>query len=471
VILSEGAERLSDAAVKAVKNYVLSGGRLYVFGGSNSLVVNDPRWSDLMPISDARPQQAPPGFSFDNTVVPSAKERRLAYKSEGPMSWLTGTRKQGVKELRSGERTMAYLGYHGQGMVIVAAWNPSEQPMRAWEGRDDFTRGFVAKFVSSEGASLMHLARTTTAGDKYLFQQKFASLTSGTASQTGGAAAALPRPEDPFKIRPPSAGMVVAILCAYWFCLIPLHFGVLKKFDRRNWAWVTAPLIAIGFAGIFFSFASSLYASVQSRSQQGVLAARAGDSEGYAVVWQDLFFPNAGREDLKLRGVETAWEPSTLYPAASSGIGATRARLTDNGTVTAQDLEVKTISFRNFAFTQPLALGEGIAAKVTRKGEGANASYIVEIRNGTPYRLGLQQIKGPRNLGWTGPTIGPFEPGEAKTARFELKQEFARAWGVLPLSMQGSVEGLPVGSTSGELQPGNDSMILMVHLANLELSQ
>lgn len=474
VILAEGAERISDAAAAAIKAYVLSGGRLYIFGGSNSLVVNDPRWADIMPLTGARSEQAQAGLTFSNDASSIPGATKMSYQADGPMSWLSGARKPGSLALSEGGRTVANLGYHGQGMVIVAAWNPAEQPMRSWKKRSDFTLGFIRRFVASDFNNLAALARTTTDENSNVLDNSLMALSTYNSVPpvaTAAGAASGASIEDPFQIRPPSAGVVIGLLIAYWFCLIPLHFGVLKKLDKRNWAWVTAPLIAVGFAGIFFTFASSLYASGQARTQKGLLAARAGEQLGYAYSQQDLFFPSSGKADLQLAGVETAWEPQSPYQVVASGIGSMPQPLVDTGTVSGRDLHVNTISFRKFAFTQPVSLGQGFTAKVSKRTTGGNIEYTVEVTNGTPYSLDSQQLSFPPNLGWVGPPIGPFKPGETKRTTFQLPQAYGDAWSVIPLYMQGPVDGLKVGATSGTLLPRNDRMVAVVHLANLEPSR
>ncbi|MCC6174219.1 MAG: hypothetical protein IT305_02850 [Chloroflexi bacterium] len=48
----------------------------------------------------------------------------------------------------------------------------------------------------------------------------------------------------------PSPGLVAAFLLAYVLVVGPVQYAVLRRLDRREWAWITFPVLATGFAAV-----------------------------------------------------------------------------------------------------------------------------------------------------------------------------------------------------------------------------
>jgi hypothetical protein len=90
VVLGDGAERMSDAEVRALQNWVMRGGAVLLFGGASAPTLADLRWRRLLPVSDVRPRlsRAPRPFErFGTAGLPegpvSCIEYRLAPGARG----------------------------------------------------------------------------------------------------------------------------------------------------------------------------------------------------------------------------------------------------------------------------------------------------------------------------------------------------------------------------------------------------
>ena len=110
---------------------------------------------------------------------------------------------------------------------------------------------------------------------------------------------------DPFNTKLPPTTKVLWILCTYFVVIIPINFLLLKKLKRGEWAWFTAPVISLSFAGAFFAAASDLYSAKLSTATQGLLVATAHTPETLFFGKSQLFFPRGGEYDLKLQNLDS----------------------------------------------------------------------------------------------------------------------------------------------------------------------
>src|SRR4029078_3512544 len=86
---------------------------------------------------------------------------------------------------------------------------------------------------------------------------RLATRAAGTAgggddSQIVQAAAQLPN------LALPPVGGLIAILVVYILLIGPINYLILKRIDRREWAWVTMPVLIVAFAVGAYGFGSLL---------------------------------------------------------------------------------------------------------------------------------------------------------------------------------------------------------------------
>ena len=67
----------------------------------------------------------------------------------------------------------------------------------------------------------------------------------------------------------PPASQMLMVLAIYFVVVVPVNFLVLKKLGRGEWAWFTAPIISLIFAGVLFSRAQNLYSAKMSTASAG----------------------------------------------------------------------------------------------------------------------------------------------------------------------------------------------------------
>lgn len=119
----------------------------------------------------------------------------------------------------------------GDGRVILSAASLSREPLAAWEGKQ-------ALFVDLLGRGKMTPWGGWNAGtfiDRYNFL--------GWMTRTLPAAAF------------PSPRQLGFLLLAFIFLAGPVNYLVLRRLDRRDWAWVTVPVLSLGAVGLMYGLA------------------------------------------------------------------------------------------------------------------------------------------------------------------------------------------------------------------------
>jgi len=328
LFLGEGSERLSDGEVSAIKLAVLQGLNLIFVGGTISPVVNDSRWADLLP------------------VFPSGEVRSVLppkhYMTYGPAvaatPMLLAEAKSDAEVLRSGDVVVEAVRPLGMGSVTFLAFDPFHSTWKQWPGR--------FKWLETRSYYASDLPDDLTALD--------ASIDFGL-DEGGESGPSV----DVFGIQMPSAGRITAVLIGYLILVVPVNFLILRRLKRGELAWITAPLIALGCAGILFAFAGRLYSAEASRYSSGYLLASDGVDEAVFVGNQQIFFPGTGSYDLGLTGVEYVGSGDIYADTGPFGQIQVQNKLVDMGAVAAPNYEVSNLSFRQLDLTQRLPLANG----------------------------------------------------------------------------------------------------------------
>lgn len=377
IVLGPGSERLSDASVKALQSYVLTGGTLLFIGGASAAPLSDPRWASALPATGFQTKTVT-NSDFLNGIAGRRNGEAVTVASGKPIP-------SAVVKTSSGVAMIAERGF-GIGKVMVMAFNPFEEPMVRWPGR---------KRLFTSNLRGVDYQRAT----QYLsvFEQATSSYDSGYSGYpASGYSAAPPAPtssgypiyqdaQDPFNIQLPAPSKVFWTLAAFFLVVVPINFGVLRAFKKGEWAWVTSPIICLAFSGIFLSQASDLYSASLSTATKGILIAQQGASEAIFVGSTKMFFPNGGSYDLKMENVDQLASGSQ-YPDYSMMGRQERSQVdpVDVGTIRVPDLRAANLAFEEIGFRQRFVKAPPITVSVV--GAGLN-QVKVTVRNNTPSPL------------------------------------------------------------------------------------
>ena len=389
VVLGPGAERIPDTAVQALKEYLVSGGKIIFVGGSGAPTYRDRRWADLIPLAGVHAET--------RTVTLTAAGSHFSM----PLDVQAGTPTLGSHLLPGDVVTQPV----GLGLVVAIPFDLLQGPMKAWAGRPKFLTSLVQ---IPTGGQLVWPDDTQNGSGYYPpgAPRPYTGAPSAYTSSTYRPYPGAGRESDPFSFEPPKPMSVFWIVFCYLIVVAPVNFFVLRKLRRSEWAWFTTPCISIVFAGFLLKLASGLYSGRMMTAAQGTLVISEHPSTGIFRGSSQLFFPIGGSYDLKLSGVDwMAANDNQGYGARSTSTAPVTALDTDQLSV--PDLAVRNLQFRELDYEQLVDTAGWFTFSAHRNG----TMVVVTISNHSPYSLNAGSIAAE---GAIGPVL-QLAPGASST--------------------------------------------------------
>lgn len=468
VVLGEGSERLNDAQVAAIQTWALAGGRIVFVGGAVSPLLRDPRWASYLPVENAKPRTVPgSAFAGNGGGLKAAVPVLIGEPAPGAYDRFNGGK-------GAGDLPLVLTKPVGLGRAIYWSFDPFRPPMNRWEGRrelflttveplDQGASGYIGQFVG--GYQRGPDWYPTPAGP------------SPASARAPAAPYALPTAEDPFSVRPLPANRVFWVLAAFFVAVVPLNFLILRKLKRGELAWVTSPILSVGFGIYFMASAGDLYAAKLSRATRGVVIGTEGSSVGYFLGRSEIFFPKGGNYDLgfsrvdQIRSGDDLGDDYYYYRSHQNRQNPLMRDLgaIDLGEIRAPRMSTGNLTFREFTFRQRVDLGEGFRLDGEITGAGPGSRLRGRLTNASPYTLTDAALR------WgslTAPIKGSIPPG--KSVGVDVKGDPAGARPVLGLGikLEGYLEGpLEVGPKIGDLVAGRSRTSLIYSLAVREVAR
>ncbi|MEQ1822065.1 MAG: hypothetical protein ABL949_06130 [Fimbriimonadaceae bacterium] len=437
VILGDGAERMKDDAFEALMNFMLLGGTVIIPGGASAPILTDPKWQPFLPVSGASP----------TTLSPNAGESILGLSLSGSFTMRRGLVHPAARVLTEyrGIPAVVTRGF-GAGRLLFLAFNPFERPIDSWTGKGKLLRSL--NLVSGYASMSSFLQSGGFMEDYNSYGTGYGG---GPTPSPMSTAAMDPQVNDPFEAKPPDTFSVVGILLIYVILVVPVNLLILRKMGKGEWAWITTPLVSLGFAAVFFRFAAGLYSANMSLMIVGTLVGDEQSKSTYFLGNTQMFFPRGGNYDLKLDGVEIAQNgmPNYYRPQGNQTLD-----LVDTGEVRMPDLQVPNLAFREFSFSQKLDSGKWL--RLSKTGDR------VRLVNLSPYDLVGVELRSKRALGMVGTLKAGASWEGVPVALKPGGESVSLDSGRNRVKVSGYVLGLRPGPKIGELA-GNRSSVRLVY--------
>lgn len=263
VINNFASDTLSEAQVNAVKAWVKSGGMLVLSGGAGYT-------KTAAPFADISPVQAK-GTMEVNQLPELQKLGKKPLKLEEN---ITISSSAPVKEARvdasaAGVPLFAMRELE-QGSVWYAAYDVAMEPVSSWSGHPE------------AWASVLRSEVPLVNNNTYY----------------GSPINNLHQVLDYFpSIKMPSFSMMVWMLLAYAVIVAPLLYFILKKADKREWAWFLIPLIAVIASGVIYVMGSSDKTKELAHTINAVELD--GKGKGVTAAASAFFTPKSGDYELE----------------------------------------------------------------------------------------------------------------------------------------------------------------------------
>lgn len=276
------SERLSNRQRDALRGWVAGGGRLILAGGT----------------------VGPKAFSaFPDTLLPY----RPVVTTDAPAASLSGllgalpptaTTLPALSGALIGGRALATVG--GQVVAAERAYGSGSVTLIGFDPSADW------------------IAKTDTA--KNLWRRLLPARTSGGLSFFDDNMLVQAVSQLPALALPPLGGLL-ALLGAYILLIGPINYLVLRRLDRREWAWVTMPILIGVFAVGAYAFGAALRGSEVIVNEVAIVRGAPGATDGTAQVYVGVFSPSRTVYQVSVPGGALLSTPSTGDVFGGSGTG------------------------------------------------------------------------------------------------------------------------------------------------------
>jgi hypothetical protein len=254
---------LRPEQISALRGWLAAGGRLVLLGGTAGPGVLSAFPDDILPYR--------PASTLD--VAPDSISGLLGQKPAGAtdLPALSGELARGSALATSGDRVIAAEAGYGSGAVTLLGFDPG------------------TRWIADSTAA-------RTLWRRVLPPMSNGALVVGNDGQLVGAVG-----QQPALALPPIGGLL-ALLFGYILLIGPINYIVLRRLDRREWAWVTMPVLIAIFAVGAYAFGAALRGLDVIVNEVAIVRGAPDATEGTAQVYLGVFSPSRGTYQIEVPG-------------------------------------------------------------------------------------------------------------------------------------------------------------------------
>ncbi|MGI4792383.1 MAG: hypothetical protein ACRYFS_26450 [Janthinobacterium lividum] len=348
---------LTEAQSNALKGWVISGGHLIVCGGTDPTRFQSAFFEGLLPATIST--------GSTSLTIPGAGSAGALLLVPKPLP--------GVQVLlaAASHAPLIVSGPYGAGIVTLAAYDPAAGAFRT----------------------------TGQAGLPPTWSQLFSSRRDPTSSVLAQAAAREENPDSSYNVSllssavmrgpsldAPGTSIIGAFLLIYLIVLVPANYLVLKRLDRKEWAWMTIPALVFIFAAGTFAVGYAAKGGSVFVNRAALIETSAGRQEAGVYSELGLFSPHRTTYDITLAGANmnaAIPDPGPSYGRSDSDSqlsGPAQFVQTPAG-ISMPDTPVNMWAMRSFDMQSTTDLGGAIDGTLTEK----NGQVTGNLVNHTPY--------------------------------------------------------------------------------------
>jgi hypothetical protein len=269
IVWADDSSALTDAQRRSLERWVANGGQLVVIGGPD-WQARTAGFAEILPVEDLTAVDDVPQAALAAWSGADAAAQEAATVS-------SGTLREDARSLISDDdgTILASMRTVGGGRVILIGSDLATDPYRGWEG----SPRLWARLLPSNAAL------------EQFFGGGFAPPEEAQSAM-GSALGNLP------SLEVPPAELLLVVIVAYILLIGPISYIVLRRMDRRELAWVTAPLLVVVFTACSFGIGNTLKGSEVIVNQISLI--RSSGAGGAATIesYAGVFSPDRATYDL-----------------------------------------------------------------------------------------------------------------------------------------------------------------------------
>ncbi len=369
------SNQLEPAQLDALRGWLAGGGRLVIAGGTAGPATLSGFPDTILPYRPlGTTEAAPESLASVLGEIPETATDVLALSGE-----LIGGRALATV----GDRVVAAERPYGSGLVTLIGFDPATP--------------WISDSSAAEGLWRRLLPPRSSSGFVISDDNQLISAVS----------------QLPVLALPPIGGLL-ALLGAYILLIGPVNYLVLRRLDRREWAWVTMPLLIVVFAVGAYGFGAALRGSNVIVNEVAIVRGAPGATDGTAQVYLGVFSPSRETYQLSVPG-------GALLSAPLSGdvFGGEQAA-TSLDVLQGEPARIRNLSVGFGSLRAIRAETPTTVPLVEADLELVDGRLTGTIRNASEERLEKPAVV----LGSTVSVLKDLEPGESATIDVKLAPTF-----------------------------------------------
>lgn len=353
-------EALTEAQVEALKAWIAGGGQLIVCGGPDPSRFSSAFFTGLLPVT----------VGPNLTKVDPFAGSRLLILTPKPLPGVH------LLPIVSSGKVQCFLGPYGAGTVVMTTFDPTGVNYRdsladvlppTWE--------YLLASRTEQGSSALALTASN--------EENVNPYNGGGGARLSEAVIRGP------SLDAPGTGVIAIFLLVYLVILVPVNYLVLKRLDRKEWAWATIPALVLLFAAGTFGVGYAAKGGSVFVNRAALVETYSGQSQAGVYSEVGLFSPHRASYDIELPGnnlVAAVPNPRPYFGGQSSGntsaMGGAQFVETQSG-VSLLNTPVNMWAMRAFDSQSTTDLGGAIDGSLSEK----NGALVGPLVNHTPYAL------------------------------------------------------------------------------------
>jgi hypothetical protein len=288
IVWAADSSSLTEAQRRSLERWVAAGGQLIVLGGPD-WQARTAAFESLLPVEYIASRDGGSAAAFAAWAGADAPD------GTDSLTISDGDLRAGAIGLVSDDAGRALFAAisSGAGRVGFVGIDLATEPFRAWAGGPSLWNRLIPddRLIEQWGG--------VGSGDDNL------------ASMMGQALANLPA------LSVPPAELLLAVIVGYILLIGPLTYLVLRRLDRRELAWVVAPILVIVFSGVSYGIGASMKGSQIIVNQIAVVRSSSDGTAASVSTYAGVFSPTRATYDLTVRGdaLLSALLVNTIDPA------------------------------------------------------------------------------------------------------------------------------------------------------------
>jgi hypothetical protein len=268
IIWAADSSGLRETQRRSLERWIAAGGQLIVLGGPD-WQARAAGFTDLLPVDDITAVDDAPTAPLADWVGSPPPDGATTLTAS------TGRLRDGATALvGSGDAALFATSSRGAGRVAWLGLDLATEPFRAWAGAPVLWSKLVP--------------------DDRLEQQLGGQgpLDEDVANMMTQALANLPA------LEVPPAELLLAVIIGYILLIGPVSYLVLRRLDRRELAWVTAPILVVVFSACSYGIGSSMKGSDIIVNEIAVVRSTTDGTAASISSYAGIFSPTRSTYDL-----------------------------------------------------------------------------------------------------------------------------------------------------------------------------